>query len=123
MVLKHIHNVAGFLNTNTLFAGIMLLTLNVGGRFIIHEIEGTDDEYAQNIFLRRLAIFAVCFVGTKDLVTSVILAASFVILSSGIFRPLYRENMTNMQTAALVSMTSSGPYGGATDNSPGLFEK
>ena len=123
MVLKHLHHAAGFLNTSTLFAGIMLLTLNVGGRFIIHEIEGTDDEYAQNIFLRRLAIFAVCFVGTKDLITSLILTASFVILSGGIFRPLAREGMTNSQTAAVISMTSSAPYGGAADKGPGLFEK
>jgi hypothetical protein len=123
MVLKHLHNAVGFLNTNTLFVGIMLLTLNVGGRFIIHELEGTDEEYAQNIFLRRLAIFAVCFVGTKDLVTSLILTASFVILAGGIFRPLCREGMTSGQTAALVSISGGGPYGGAADKGPGLFEK
>jgi hypothetical protein len=123
MVLKQLHNVVGFLNTNTLFAGIMLLTLNVAGRFIIHEIEGTDDEYAQNIFLRRLAIFAVCFVGTKDFIISLILTASFVILAGGIFRPWCREGMTNAQTAAVVSITGGGPYGGAADKGPGLFEK
>jgi hypothetical protein len=123
MVLKHIHHAVGILNTNTLFVGMMLLILNVGGRFIIHEIEGTDTEYAQNIFLRRLAIFAVCFVGTKDFVTSLILTASFVILAGGIFRPWCREGMTNGQTAAVVSMSGGGPYGGAVDKSPGLFEK
>lgn len=123
MVLKHIHNTVGFLNNNTLFAGIMLLILNVGGRFIIHEVEGTDDEYAQNIFLRRLAIFAVCFVGTKDFITSLILTASFVILASGIFRPWCREGMTNSQTAAVVNMSGGDPYGGAAHKGPGLFEK
>jgi hypothetical protein len=123
MVLKHVHNVVGFLNTNTLFAGIMLLALNIGGRFIIHELEGNDEEYSQNIFLRRLAIFAVCFVGTKDIITSLILTASFVILAGGIFRGLGREGMTNPITSAVVSSgTSSGPYGSAQDKSPGLFE-
>lgn len=123
MVLKHVYNAAGFLNTSTLFAGIMLLILNVGGRFIVHEVEGSDDDYAKNIFLRRLAIFAVCFVGTKDFVTSLILTASFVILAGGIFRPWCREGMTNGQTAAVVSISGGGPYGGAADKGPGLFQK
>ena len=122
MVLKHIHHAVGILNTNTLFVGMMLLILNVGGRFIIHEIEGTDAEYKSNIFLRRLAIFAVCFVGTKDFVTSVILTAAFVILSGGVFREYFREGMTSEETAVAVS-SSAGPYGPAADKSPGMFEK
>lgn len=123
MVLKHIHHAVGFLNTNTMFAGIMLLVLNVGSRFIIHEIEGTDEEYSKNIFLRRLAIFAVCFVGTKDLVISLILTASFVILSSGLLRGLGREGMTPGQTSVVLSSTGGGPYGPAASDDPGLFEK
>lgn len=123
MILKHFHSAVGFLNTNTIFAGIMLLILNVGGRFIVHELEGTDAEYSQNIFLRRLAIFAVCFVGTKDFVTSIILTASFVILGGGLFRSWCREGMTSGQTASIVSMSGGGPYGGAVDKAPGLFEK
>ena len=122
MVLKHVHHAVGFLNTNTLFAGIMLLILNVGGRYIIHELEWTDEEYAQNIFLRRIAIFAVCFVGTKDLVISLILTASFVILASGLFRGRGREGMTNLEKSVVVS-SGSGPYGPAVHKDPGLFEK
>jgi hypothetical protein len=122
MVLKHVHHAIGFINSSTLFAGIMLLLLNVGGRFIIHEIEGTEAEYKNNIFLRRLAVFAVCFVGTKDFITSVILTAAFVVLAGGIFRDFFRnENMTPGQTAVAVS-SSAGPYGPAADKSPGMFQ-
>jgi hypothetical protein len=119
MVLKQVHHAIGFLNTNTMFAGIMLLILNVGSRFIIHEIEGTEEEYSKNIFLRRIAIFAVCFIGTKDLVVSLILTASFVILSSGLFRGhLGREGMTSGQTAVV----ASSPYGPAVSKDPGMFQ-
>ena len=98
MVLKHIYKTVGFLNSNTMFTGIMLLILNVGGRYIVHELEGTDEEYSQNIFLRRVAIFAVCFVGTRDLVVSIILTAGFVVLAGGLFRgksEYAREGMNN----------------------------
>jgi len=122
MVLKHVDHIVGFLNNNTMFAGIMLLILNVGGRYIIHELEGTDEEYSQNIFLRRVAIFAVCFIGTKDLVTSLILTASFVILASGLFRGRGREGMTNPEKSVVVS-SGTAPYGSAVHPEKGMFEQ
>ena len=86
MVLHHINNACEVLNQNTFFAGIMMLLLNVGSRYIVHEFSTDGKEYSENILLRRICIFAVCFVGTKDVVTSLILTACFVILASGLFR-------------------------------------
>jgi len=126
MVLHYIQHAVGVLNSSTAFAGVMLLLLNVGSRFIIHELSHDDREYSQYLILRRLAIFAVCFVGTKDLVTSIILTAVFVILSAGLFRgkgPFSREGMSNGETA--VASTSGGdPFTGkASSQEPGLFGK
>jgi hypothetical protein len=75
-----------YIESSPFFAGIMMLLLNIGSRYITHEYSSNDDEYQQNILLRRLAIFAVCFIGTRSVVVSVILTAAFVILSAGIFR-------------------------------------
>jgi len=66
--------------------GAMMLLLNVGSRYIVHEFSDNDEEYSNNILLRRLTIFAVCFVGTRDLVNSIILTACFVVLASGFLR-------------------------------------
>ena len=125
MVLHHVHHAVNFLNSNTIFAGLMLLLLNVGSRFIVDELSHDDKQYSQNLILRRLSIFAVCFVGTKDLVTSVILTAAFVIIAGGIFRgkgPFSREGMTGSEKA-VVSMSADHPFkGGAASNIPGLFE-
>jgi hypothetical protein len=66
--------------------GAMMLLLNVGSRYIVHEFSDNDEEYSKNILLRRLTIFAVCFVGTRDLVNSIILTACFVVLASGFLR-------------------------------------
>lgn len=80
--------------------GIMMLLLNVYSRNIVHEFSDSPEEYSQNILLRRLTIFAVCFVGTRDLVVSILLTAGFVILASGIFRgkgEISREGMKNRE--------------------------
>lgn len=88
--------------TSPFFLGIMVLLLNVGSRYIVHEFSESDDEYSQNILLRRLAIFAACFTATRDVVVSIILTAAFVILSSGFLRGksiLAREGMKNPDLA------------------------
>jgi len=78
--------------------GAMMLLLNVGSRYIVHEFSDNEEEYSQNILLRRLTILAVCFVGTRDLVTSLLLTACFVVLASGFLRgksSFAREGMMN----------------------------
>jgi hypothetical protein len=86
------------LNTNMFFIGIMMLVLNIGSRYIVHEFSDDDEEYKQNIILRRVAIFAACFVGTRDLFVSLVLTAVFVVVSTGMYhsKSVYaREGMTN----------------------------
>ena len=86
------------LNTNMFFIGIMMLVLNIGSRYIVHEFSDDDEEYKQNIILRRVAIFAACFVGTRDLFVSLVLTAVFVVISTGMYhsKSVYaREGMSN----------------------------
>ena len=82
------------LNNSKFFLGVMLLLLNVGSRHLVDEFSTNPEEYSRNLVLRRLAIFAVCFVGTRDLVISILLTAGFVILAQGVSSKS-REGMAN----------------------------
>ena len=98
MVQEYLQYIEG----SPMFAGVMMILLNVGSRFITHEYSDNDEEYRQNILLRRLAIFAACFVGTRSIITSVLLTAAFVVLSAGLFRgksTYAREGMNNPDMA------------------------
>jgi hypothetical protein len=66
--------------------GVMILLTNVASRYVVHEFSSNDEEYSRNILLRRFVIFAICFVGTRDLLVSIVLTAGFVILASGFIR-------------------------------------
>lgn len=116
-----------YVETSPFFAGIMMLLLNIGSRYITHEYSSNDEEYRQNILLRRLAIFAVCFIGTRSVVVSIILTAAFIILSAGLFRgksDYAREGMTTpdgntaMRAAAGLAGQIDAP---AYDSSPAMF--
>jgi hypothetical protein len=120
-MLEHIN----YATSSPFFIGIMMLLLNIGSRYITHEFSDNDEEYSQNILLRRLTIFAVCFIGTRDLIVSIILTAAFVILSAGFLRGksvFSREGMKNpdlaMRAAAGLAGSIDAP---AYDNSPTMF--
>lgn len=116
-----------YIETSPFFAGIMMLLLNIGSRYIVHEYSSDDEEYRENILLRRIAIFAVCFIGTRSVVVSIILTAAFVVLSAGLFRgkSVYaREGMssTNSNTAMRAAAGLAGQIDApAYDSSPSMF--
>ena len=82
------------LNDNKLFLGIMLIILNIGSRHLVDELSTNPEEYNRNLVLRRIAVFAVCFVGTRDIVISLLLTAGFIIIAQGV-SSRSREGMEN----------------------------
>lgn len=104
-------NLIGYVESSPFFAGIMMLVLNIGSRYITHEYSDDDEEYRQNILLRRFAIFAACFVGTRSVITSILLTAGFVIIATGLFRgksTYAREGMKNPDMAMRAAAGLSG---------------
>lgn len=82
------------LNNSKLFLGVMLILLNIGSRYLVDELSTNPDDYNRNIVLRRIAVFAVCFVGTRDLVISLLLTAGFIIIAQGV-SSRSREGLAN----------------------------
>jgi hypothetical protein len=54
-------------NTNPYFIGIMMLVLNLGGRFISLEVTKKQEQFLQLPWVRRLLIFTVLFVATRNI--------------------------------------------------------
>ena len=60
----------GFLqvfNTNPYFIGLMMLILNLGGRFISLEVTKKQELFLQHPWVRRVLIFTVLFVATRNI--------------------------------------------------------
>ena len=104
-MLEHINAVA----SSPFTIGIMILLTNIASRYIVHEFSGNDEEYGNNILLRRLAVFAVCFVGTRDLIVSIILTAGFVVLAGGLFRGKSEYAREGMHNSPCLLYTSPSP--------------
>ena len=73
------------LNQNAYFSGIMMILLNIGSKYVVMEISDTQEQFLSNIIVRRLLVFTVFFTATRDIYTSFILSAIFIIFVSGLF--------------------------------------
>lgn len=57
-------------NANPYFIGLMMLALNLGGRFIGLELTRSQEAFLQNVWVRRLLIFVVLFMGTRNILVA-----------------------------------------------------
>lgn len=73
------------LNSSKLFAGIIMILLNVGSKLIPIQIGGTAEEYVKKSLNKYLLVFAMAWMGTRDIYTSLILTGIFIIMSEYIF--------------------------------------
>ena len=72
------------LNNSKLFAGIMMIFLNIASKFVTIDLSKTQKEFLANSILRQVLIFAVAFVGTRDLLISILLTAAFTVMVDGL---------------------------------------
>jgi hypothetical protein len=75
----------GFLNNSKYFVAIMMLLLNLGSRYISMELSQFHEDFLSNVFVRRILVFTVVFVATRDIKVSLISTAVFIVLVSGLF--------------------------------------
>ena len=73
------------LNSNPYFIGTMMLLLNLGGRFIAMEMTRSQEQFFQNPWIRRLLIFTVLFVGTRNVLVAFWMTLIIVLLIGYLF--------------------------------------
>jgi hypothetical protein len=78
------------INTNPYFIGLMMLLLNLGGRFLALEISKDQEKFLSQPMVRRFFLFAVLFVATRNIVIAAALAFVVILLLGYLFN----ENST-----------------------------
>ena len=73
------------LNNSKLLAGICLLLINIGSKYIELNISTTQADYIKSAVGRELLIFAMVFIGTRDVLLSILISSAFIILSDTVF--------------------------------------
>ena len=73
------------INTNPYFIGIMMLLLNLGGRFLSLEITKEQEKVLSKPAVRRFFLFAVLFVATRNIIVALGLTVIVVLVLGYLF--------------------------------------
>ena len=73
------------LNSSKFFAGVIMILLNIGAKFITIQFSKSTEEYLKNTVSKQLLVFAMSWMGTRDIYAALGLTAVFTILSDYLF--------------------------------------
>ena len=77
--------IINFLNQNKYFYAIMMILLNIGAKYIEIDLQDNHKKFLSSTAIRRIMIFTVAFIATRDIITSLIITACFVIIVLNLF--------------------------------------
>ena len=76
-MLNHIQPFIHRINNSKLFAGFVMILLNIGSRYVKIDISKAQEEYLKKSLGRHMLVFASTWLGTKDLLIALALTAIF----------------------------------------------
>lgn len=72
-------------NESKLLAGLAMLILNIFSKYIEIKLNKSQEEYIRNTISREILLFTVIFIGTHDIIISILMTAAFIFLSNTVF--------------------------------------
>ena len=84
-LFSFLHDRVMGLNNSKYFAGVIMILLNVGSKFISIQFSKSTEEYLKMTISKQILVFSMAWMGTRDIYTALGLTAVFVILSDHIF--------------------------------------
>jgi hypothetical protein len=99
-IIGNIDKVVQNLNTSKIFAGLMIIILNIGSRFVTIKLSKSMEAYLKYTFSKQILIFAIAWMGTRDIYIAFIVMIIFTICTEYLFNEESRfcclsENFTN----------------------------
>jgi len=105
------------LNNSLFFAGIIMLMLNIGARYIELKLDPSTENFLKTALTKEVLVFSVAWMGTRDLVLALILTAVFVVLADYGLNANSRYCIMPQKYRAMaesVSMSAGGAMGTGT---------
>ena len=103
--MKHLHTATHFLNNSKLFAGVVMVMLNIGSKYITIKLSKSQEAFLKHVVGREFLVFAICWMGSRDIFLSFILTAVFTLLTEYLFHedskycvlsPAYTKQLAEM---------------------------
>ena len=101
-----INKAVSSLNSSTFFAGIMMICLNIGSRYIQINLDESTESYIKYALTKEILVFTISWMATRNIYHALVLTAVFVVLADSIAAKSLCISMFNCFTVASLRTTS-----------------
>lgn len=84
-LLYYLNDNITVLNNSKFFAGLMIIILNISSKFVTINLSKTVEAYLKYTFSRDILIFAISWMGTRDIYIAIIITLLFIICVDFLF--------------------------------------
>ena len=78
-ILKYLHDRVENLNNSKIFAGLMIITLNIASKFVNFKFSKSIEMYLKHRFSKQLLVFAIAWMGTRDIYMALTISFIFML--------------------------------------------
>lgn len=83
--IDYLHDQVQSINNSKVFAGLMIITLNIASRFVTINLSKSMESYLKHTFSRQLLVFTIAWIGTRDIYIATVITFCFIIMSEYLF--------------------------------------
>lgn len=73
--------IVSFLNTSPFVSGCVMLMMNLGGKYVMMDIPNGMNSFFAHPWVRKITIFCIAFVATRNIQTSLLVSLLFILFS------------------------------------------
>jgi hypothetical protein len=84
-ILNYLHHHVQVINNSKIFAGLMIITLNVVSKFANIKLSKTMESYFKYTFSRQILVFAIAWMGTRDIYVALFITCCFIVATEYLF--------------------------------------
>jgi len=84
-MLDYLHNNIKAMNDSKIFAGLMIITLNIASKFVTIKLSKTMESYLKYTFSRDILVFAITWMGTRDIYIALFITLVFILCMDFLF--------------------------------------
>jgi hypothetical protein len=80
-MFSYVHNNVKALNDSKIFAGIMIIIINIASKFVTFKVSKTVESYLKFNFSRDILVFAITWMGTRDIYIAIVMTCVFIFIA------------------------------------------
>lgn len=83
--LNYLHNNISAVNNSKFFAGFIIIVLNISSKFVSIKLSKTMESYLKHTFSKQILVFAIAWMGTRDIYYAFIVMLVFTLFAEYFF--------------------------------------